>query len=65
MNAGDDVKENPMRDRREITPDDIMAMDDYAEVRAARRKAISEIKRDRRVAVGPVATFYFESYDTM
>ena len=65
MNAGDDVKENPMRDRREITPDDIMAMDDYAEVRAARRKAIAEIKRDRRVAIGPDATFYFESYDTM
>jgi len=65
MNAGDDVKENPMRDRREITPDDIMEMDDYAEVRVERRKVITEIKRDRRVAIGPDATFYFESYDTM
>ena len=54
-----------MSDRREITSSDIMARDDYAEVRAQRRKAISEIKRDRRIAVGPVATFYFESYDTM
>ena len=54
-----------MSDRRGITPDDIMAMDDYTEIRAERRKSITEIKRDRRVAVGPVATFYFESYDTM
>ena len=54
-----------MSDRREITHDDIMAMDDYTEVRAERRKSIMEIRRDRRVAVGPVATFYFESYDTM
>ena len=54
-----------MSDRREITPDDIMAMDDYAEVRAARRKLITEITRTRRVAIGPDATFYFESYDTI
>lgn len=49
----------------EITPADIMPMDDYAAVRAERLKAIGELKKDRRVAVGPDATFYFESYDTM
>ena len=54
-----------MSDIREITPDDIMAMDDYAEVRAARRRAITEIKRNRRISIGPDATFYFESYDTI
>ena len=27
--------------------------------------ALTELKRDRRIACGPDATFYFESYDTM
>ena len=54
-----------MTPRHEITPADIMPMDDYAAVRAERKKAMAELKKDRRVAVGPAATFYFESYDTM
>jgi hypothetical protein len=51
--------------KREITRDDIIPMADYAAQRKERRKAISALKRHRRVAVGPWATFYFESYDTM
>lgn len=51
--------------KHEITRADIMAMDEYAAVRDARRKAISELKRHRRVAVGPDVTFYFENYETM
>ncbi len=54
-----------MSSPHEITSADIMPMDDYAAVRAERQKAIGELKKDRRVAVGPDATFYFESYDTM
>ena len=54
-----------MTPQHEITPADIMPMDDYAAVRAERRKAMGEFKKNRRVAVGPDATFYFESYDTM
>ncbi len=42
-----------------------MDMAAYGEVRAARRAQIGRVKRDRRIAVGPFATFYFESYDTM
>jgi len=49
----------------EITRDDIMDMDDYATVRKERRRNITKMKTDRRVALGPDATFYFESYDTM
>ena len=49
----------------EITRDDIMDMDDYAKVRNERRRNITKMKSDRRVALGPDATFYFESYDTM
>lgn len=48
-----------------ITRDDIMPMAEYAKVRAARRRAINERKQNRRLAVGPFATFIFETYDTM
>ncbi len=51
--------------RHEITPKDILPMADYAEMRKDRRTAISAVKKNRRMEVGPVATFYFENYDTM
>jgi hypothetical protein len=51
--------------KHEIGAADIMPADAYAQVRKERRRAITELKKNRRVAVGPDATFYFESYDTM
>jgi hypothetical protein len=51
--------------KHKITPADLMPMEEYAMVRAARRKAIMELKASRRVTCGPDATFYFENYDTM
>jgi hypothetical protein len=51
--------------KRRIERDDIMAPEDYANVRAERRRAVSEAKRHRRLAVGPDVTFYFENYVTM
>jgi hypothetical protein len=42
-----------------------MAMDVYGRVRTERRKRISELKRNRRLSVGPDVTFYFENYETM
>lgn len=53
------------REQHEITVADIMAMDQYAKDRARRRKAMTGLKKNRRVAVGPDATFYFECYETM
>ena len=51
--------------RHGITPADIMPMDAYAKIRAERRRQIGQAKAHRRVAVGPDATFYFESHATM
>jgi hypothetical protein len=48
-----------------ISPADILPMADYAKVRAERRALIARAKANRRVAVGPDATFYFENYATM
>lgn len=53
------------RQQHEITRADIMDMAEYAKIRAERRKAITELKKNRRVHIGPDATAYFESYDTM
>lgn len=54
-----------MAQKREITRADILSPADYARDRKARRQAMVAIKARRRVEVGPIATFYFESYDTM
>jgi len=54
-----------MTSRHQITRDDIMALEDYTAQRPEKKSAISALKKNRRVSVGPDATFYFESYDTM
>jgi hypothetical protein len=51
--------------RREITRADLMPLAEYAAIRRERRRAVTELKRQRRLEVGPYATFYFENYDTM
>jgi len=53
------------REAHEITHDDIMPLDEYGAVRKDRRAAVTALKKDRRVHIGPDATAYFESYDTM
>ncbi|HEX2888672.1 DUF3501 family protein [Vineibacter terrae] len=50
---------------RKITAADVLPLAEYAKVRAERRRALTQIKRNRRLEVGPFATFYFESFDTM
>lgn len=51
--------------KKEITPADILPYETYAKERKERRAAITAMKKNRRVEVGPYATFYFENYDTM
>ena len=50
---------------RKIEPAAIVPLPQYAGQRAERRKRMAELKKNRRLEVGPFATFYFESYDTM
>ena len=53
------------KDKREITKEDIMPLDTYTKNRGELRKNIVDFKKDRRIPLGPYATFYFESYETM
>jgi len=54
-----------MNPNTEITKADILPMNVYGAERAQRRAQVTAMKRDRRVSIGPDATFYFENYDTM
>ena len=53
------------KEKREIFKEDIMPLDLYTKKRKELRKNIVEFKKYRRVPLGPYATFYFESYETM
>ena len=53
------------KEKREIQKSDIMPLEAYIKNRKELRKNIVTFKKDRRIAIGPYATFYFESYETM
>lgn len=52
-------------EKHKLTQDDILPMGEFAKVRRERRRKLTEVKRHRRIAVGPHATFYFENRDTI
>ena len=43
----------------------ILPLSEYGKLRPERRRQMAEIKKNRRMEVGPYATFYFECYETM
>ena len=53
------------KEKREIHKNDIMPLDIYTKQRKELRKNIVEFKKNRRIQLGPYATFYFESFETM
>jgi len=50
---------------RIVEKSDLIAPDLYAKNRKQFRKQLLEFKKNRRVPVGPYATFYFENFETM
>jgi Protein of unknown function (DUF3501) len=50
---------------RELTRADILPIEQYERDRRSHRQRITAIKKNRRAEVGPLATFYFENFDTM
>ena len=53
------------KESRRIQKSDIMPLEVYVRNRKELRKNIVNFKKNRRIALGPYATFYFESYETM
>tara|TARA_B110001450_G_scaffold46395_1_gene43122 strand:- start:662 stop:1255 length:594 start_codon:yes stop_codon:yes gene_type:complete len=53
-------KENRIIEKADLIPADV-----YVKNRKMIRKELVEFKKNRRIALGPYATFYFESFETM
>jgi|TARA_B110000114_G_scaffold106967_1_gene112385 hypothetical protein len=53
------------KEKRQIEKEDLLPADVYSESRKKIRKNLVEFKVNRRIALGPYATFYFESFETM
>jgi hypothetical protein len=53
------------KEKRQIEKSDLVSAEIYAKERKQIRKNLVEFKKDRRIALGPYATFYFESFETM
>ena len=54
------TKENKL-----IKKNDLISFEEYAKNRKKIRKELVEFKKNRRISIGPYATFYFESFETM
>jgi len=54
-----------MTEKRPLTRADIMPVERYTAERRQHKARIAAIKQNRRIEVGPYATFYFENFDTM
>ena len=53
------------KEKKQIEKKDLIPADIYAKNRKQIRKDLVEFKKNRRIALGPYATFYFESFETM
>ena len=53
------------KSKRVIENQDIVSLDVYTSQRKELRKKIVDFKKNRRIPLGPYATFYFESFETM
>ena len=50
---------------RQVTKADIISLEQYSKNRKRLRAELIAFKKNRRVPLGPYATFYFECYETM
>ncbi|MDC0328049.1 DUF3501 family protein [Candidatus Pelagibacter sp.] len=53
------------KEKRQIEKKDLIPENIYIESRKQIRKELVVYKKNRRIALGPYATFYFESFETM
>ena len=53
------------KEQKIIQKEDLLPLDVYTKNRKQIRKDLIEFKKTRRIALGPYATFYFESFETI
>ncbi len=59
------MSETALTQKRRLTHADILPLAEYAAIRREERRRLGEIKRWRRLEVGPYSTFSFENWATM
>ena len=53
------------RENRTVEKQDLIPQDVYEKNRKQIRQELLNFKKNRRISIGPYATFYFENFDTM
>tara|TARA_Y100000590_G_scaffold7004_1_gene8980 strand:+ start:3409 stop:4002 length:594 start_codon:yes stop_codon:yes gene_type:complete len=53
------------KEKREIEKKDLLSSEIYSKNRKQFRKNLVDFKKNRRIALGPYATLYFENFETM
>ena len=53
------------KENRTVEKKDLISPEEYSKNRKEIRRKLVEYKKNRRVHIGPYATFYFESFETM
>jgi|TARA_B110001452_G_scaffold258573_1_gene253954 hypothetical protein len=53
------------KEKKQIQKEDLIPQEVYTKNRKQIRRDLVEFKKNRRIALGPYATFYFESFETM
>jgi len=56
---------NMTKENKVVEKADLMVAEEYSKNRKEIRKELVDFKKNRRVEIGPYATFYFESFQTM
>lgn len=51
--------------KKHFTKEDILPLEEFTKIRLQKRRDTIEIKKNRRVALGPDATLFFENADTL
>lgn len=51
--------------KKRFTKEDLISLEEFTKIRIQKRKETIEIKKNRRVALGPEATLFFENADTL
>lgn len=48
-----------------LTKEDLLPLEEFAKIRVQKRQETLEIKKNRRISLGPEATLFFENFDTL
>lgn len=51
--------------KKRITREDLIPLEEFTKIRSQKRQETIEIKKNRRVPLGPEATLFFENFDTL